>query len=146
LDDTLKLLRQTDITIFSVGAARAIFEYLDARGAYSGAWGGAARTDYYQAENQLRTFAEMTGGRSWFPRFQGEWPGIFADVAASLRNQYSLVYAPKNQKRDGKFRKIKVELVAPDGGPLTVLDEKGKKVKVVIYAREGYLVPRSVGD
>jgi VWFA-related protein len=146
LDDTLKLLRQTDITFFCVGLGRDYFEYLDARGAYSGAWGGAARSNYYQAENQLRAFAEITGGRSWFPRFQGEWPGIFQDVAASLRNQYNLIYTPKNRARDGKFRKIKVELVAPDGRPLTFVDEKGKKVKVVVYAREGYLVPKSAGD
>jgi VWFA-related protein len=146
LDDTIKLLRQTDITIFSVGVGRDFFEWLDARGAFSGAWGGAARMNFYQAENQLRAFAEMTGGRSWFPRFEGEWPGIFQDVAASLRNQYSLAYTPSKRVADGKFRKIKVELVAPNGGPLTVLDEKGKKVKIVIYAREGYIAPKSVGD
>jgi VWFA-related protein len=146
LDDTLKLLKQTDVTIFSVGSARALFEWLDARGYYGGAWGAADRMQYYQAENHLRSFAEMTGGRSWFPRFQGEWPGIFQDVAGSLRNQYSIIYSPKNRARDGKFRKIKVELVAPDGRPLTFVDEKGKKMKIVVYAREGYLAPKAVGD
>jgi len=49
------------------------------------------------------------------------------DVAASLRNQYSMTYSPSNSTLDGKYRKIKVELVAPDGGPLTVLDQKGKR-------------------
>jgi hypothetical protein len=40
-----------------------------------------------------------------------------------------------------------VELVAPDGTPLIVLDQKGKKQKVVVYAREGYQPPKgSVGD
>jgi len=28
---------------------------------------------------------------------------------------------------------VKVELVAPDGGPLDVKDQKGKKQKVVVY-------------
>jgi hypothetical protein len=64
-------------------------------------------------------------------------------VAASLRNQYSLGYSPGNRVRDGKLRKIKVQLVDANGAPLVVLDQKGKKVKYVIYAREGYLAPKS---
>ena len=88
----------------------------------------------------------MTGGRSWLPRFDGEIPSIMQEVAASLRNQYSLAYSPTNETLDGKYRKIKVDLVAPDGGPLTVLNEKGKKVKFVVYARQGYTAPKSNVD
>jgi VWFA-related protein len=142
LDDTLKLLRQTDITIFSVGVGRELFEWLDARGGFSGAWGGVGRTGYYQAENQMRAFAEMTGGRAWFPRFMGEWPGIFQDVAASLRNQYTLGYTPANRMADGKYRKIKVQLVGPDGSPLKVIDQNNKQIKYVVYARQGYIAPK----
>jgi VWFA-related protein len=143
LDQVIKRLRQSDVTIFAVGVARDFFDYYDARGYY----GGAARVGYYQAENQLRAFANITGGRAWFPHFDGELPGIFREVAASLRNQYSLGYTPSNKSRDGKFRKIKVELVAPDGSPLIVQDQKGKKLKYVVYAREGYLAPKGgVGD
>lgn len=136
LDQALKRLRQSDVTIFAVGVGRDFFEY------YENAYSGASRVTYYQAENQLRSFAQMTGGRAWFPRFDGELPGIFREVAASLRNQYSLVYSPSNRARDGKFRKIKVELVGPDGSPLIVVDQKGKKVKYVVYAREGYAAPK----
>jgi VWFA-related protein len=138
LDQTLKELKQTDVTIFSVGVGKGIVDYWDAHGYIS----GTGRLTFYQAENQLRTFAEMTGGRSWFPQFDGEIPGIFQDVVASLRNQYSLAYSPTNRARDGKFRKIKVELVAPDGGPLTVLDQKKKKQKTVLYHRQGYIAPK----
>ena len=143
LDNALKTLRQSDVTIFAVGVGKDYFEYNDARGGY----GGAARVGYYQAENQLNSFARMTGGRAWFPRFDGELPGIFREVAASLRNQYSLGYVPTNQKRDGKYRKIKIELVNNDGTPINIQDEKGKKVKYVVYAREGYTAPKgSIGD
>ena len=85
----------------------------------------------------------MTGGRTWFPRFDGEIPGIMADVAGSLRNEYSLGYISTNPNHDGKYRKIKVELVAPDGGPLTVIDQKGKKRKFQVYARQGYTAPNT---
>jgi hypothetical protein len=40
-----------------------------------------------------------------------------------------------------------VELVAPDGGPLTIQDQKGKKMKYQVYAREGYQASKpGVGD
>jgi hypothetical protein len=98
--------------------------------------------DYLQAENQFKTFAKETGGYAWFPRFEGEMPDIFRAVAAFLRNQYSLSYSPSNRTRDGKFRKVKIELVAPDGSPLLMTDQKGKKQKYVVYSREGYNAPK----
>src|SRR5258708_31063139 len=94
--------------------------------------------DFLQAENQLKTFSQMTGGFALFPQFDGEIPGIMREVAAFLRHQYSISYTPSNQNQDGKFRKIKVELVAPDGGPLVVNDQKGNKQKIVVNTREGY--------
>jgi hypothetical protein len=63
-----------------------------------------------------------------------------------LRNQYSISYSPTNRARDGKFRKVKIDLVAPDGGPLTVTDQKGKKQKYQVYAREGYSAPQGAVD
>ena len=66
-----------------------------------------------------------------------------SDVAASLRNQFSLAYTPSNTTPDGKYRKIKVELVDRDGKPLIVLDSKGKKVNYRIFARQGYQAPSS---
>lgn len=138
LDDTLKKLKQTDVTIFSVGVARDFWEYFDNRGSL----GAVSRMNFLQAENQLSAFARMTGGRSWHPRFSGELPGIFEDVAAALRNQYRLGYVPSTYKRDGKFRRIKVELVNEQGTPLEFRDQKNKKVKMVVYAREGYQTPK----
>lgn len=141
LDQTLKEVKKTDVTIFSVGVGKNIVEMWDARGMI----GPTARLTFYQAENQLRAFAELTGGRAWFPQLDGEIPGIFQDLVASLRNQYTITYTPSNRTRDGKFRKIKVELVAPDGEPLTVLDQKGKKQKWVVYAKQGYYAPKDSG-
>ncbi len=136
LDDALKACRQTDVTIFSVGVSRDIIERY-----------GWDNVTYLQAQNQLGAFARFTGGRAWFPRFQGELPGIFQEVGSHLRNQYSLGYVPANQKRDGKLRKIKVELVDENGNPLVVIDQNKKKVKYQVYAREGYVVPKAgVGD
>ena len=137
LDQTMKQLRQSDTTIFCVGLG----QFLTTRSNM----GALREMDYLQAENQLKTFAKETGGYAWFPRFEGEMPQIFSAVAGFLRNQYSISYSPSNRTRDGKFRKVKIELVAPDGSPLTVQDQKGKKLKYQVYAREGYNAPKT-GD
>jgi len=143
LDQTLKQLRQTDVTIFAVGVAKPLQNYLELHQRLR----GSTEMTFLQAENQLKTVAQMTGGLAWFPQFEGEIPSDMRTVAEFLRHQYSITYSPTNHAADGKYRKVKVELVAPDGSPLTVLDQKGKKQKVVVYAREGYQAPKGgVGD
>jgi VWFA-related protein len=134
LDQTMKQLRQSDVPIFCVGLG----QFLTTRSNM----GSMRELDYLQAENQLKTFSKETGGYAWFPRFEGEMPEIFRALTAFLRNQYSISYSPSNRARDGKFRKVKLELVAPDGSPLTVQDQKGKKQKYVVYSREGYNAPK----
>ena len=134
-DQILKKVKATqNVTIFPVGVGRAIQERLDA----AGRAGPLKELDWLQAENQMKTFARMTGGQAFLPRFEGELPEIFHDIGNSIRNQYSIAYHPTNAKFDGTYRKLKVELMAPDGGPLKVRDQHGKDVKVNIVAREGY--------
>ena len=41
-------------------------------------------------------------------------------------------------------RKLKVELVAPDGKPLKITNEKGKELKYTVVAREGYTAKHTV--
>src|SRR6266852_6502026 len=88
LDQTMKLLRQTDTTIFCVGLDKPYTNFLDSHGSLG------SHMNYLQGENQLKTFANMTGGYAWFPQFDGEIPGIFQSITAFLRNQYSLSYTP----------------------------------------------------
>jgi len=132
LDQTMKQLRQSDVTIFCVGLDKPYINFLESRGSMG------SHMNYLQGENQMKTIASLTGGYSWFPQFDGELPGIFHDVASFLRHQYSLSYSPTGGGKDSKFHKVKIELVNPDGTPLEVHDQKGKKQKWVVYAREGY--------
>jgi hypothetical protein len=93
----------------------------------------------------MKTFATETGGRAFFPRFEGEMPGIFRMVHESMRQNYTLTYQPSNQTKDGKFRRLKVELVNPETNqPLKVVDEKGKPIKVQLITKAGYKAPREV--
>ena len=141
LDQIIKKVKSTkDVTIYPISIGWQWREMMAARG-YAGS---IAQVDWLQADNQLNTFAHLTGGRAYFPRFQGELPELFHDIAADIRNQYSISYHPTNAKLDGTYRKLKVELQAPDGGPLKVRDQKGKEVKYIVYAREGYTAKHTV--
>lgn len=140
-DKARKGLQTAGVPVYSVGLLQALREIMDARGFL----GPLQRLDFLQADNQLRTFSKETGGQAFFPRFYGEFPAIFQQISQSLRNQYSITYRPSNQARDGKFRKIKVELVSPETNePLRVVDEKKKPIKYQIVAKAGYTAPREV--
>jgi VWFA-related protein len=147
LDKILKKVKATkDVTIYPISVGWVEREWWESHGraAPHGMGIPVGNMDYLQADNEMKTFASLTGGRAYFPRFQGELPGIFADIASDIRNQYSISYHPTNTKLDGTYRKLKVELRAPDGGQLKIRDQKGKDVKVIVYAREGYTAKHQV--
>ena len=140
-DKARKCIQESAVPIYAIGLMQQIRELMDARGYM----GPMARMDFLQADNQMKTFAKESGGQSYFPRFYGEFPMIFRSIADALRNQYTLTYIPSNTTRDGKFRRIKVELVDPStGDALRVVDEKGKPMKYTVLAKAGYTAPREV--
>jgi Ca-activated chloride channel family protein len=140
-DKTRKILQDDGVPIYAIGMMQALRDWYDANGML----GSIARLDFLQADNQMRTFAAETGGQSFFPRFYGEFPGIYQAIQQAMKNQYTIGYAPANKARDGKFRHIKVELVNPaTNEPLRVTDQKGKPIKYKIIAKNGYTAPREV--
>ena len=124
----LKRVKATDAIIYCLGIGQ--------RGRLSSEhrMGPVNRLTYLQADNQLKTFAKVTGGKAWFPRWQADHPAILQQVGIELRNQYSLGYVSTNAERNGKFRKIKVEIV----------DQNGNRVKKVkARTRAGYHAVKS---
>lgn len=135
-DQILKKVKNTpDVTIFAIstgGALRAMTEG-------SGGIGGQMRDiDYLQADNEMRTFAKVTGGAWYSPRFEAEFPDVFADINKNIRSKYELVYHPTNPKQDGTYRKLRVELVDDEGKPLRFQDQKHHPLKYDVIARDGY--------
>lgn len=65
----------------------------------------------------LERLAEESGGRSYRVRKLEELPDLAAAISEDLHSEYVLGYAPSNRPRDGKYRKLKVELVQPSGSP-----------------------------
>jgi len=145
LDQILKKVKSTkDVTIYPISVGFTAREYCEVHHCRTRGFIPVTNMDYLQADNEVKTFASLTGGRAYFPRFQGELPEDFQQIATDIRNQYSISYHPTNAKLDGTYRKLKVELQAPDGGPLKVRDQKGKDVKYIVYAREGYTAKHTV--
>ncbi len=143
---TKKIESTHDVTIFPVSVgwiARQRYESAG-RAAPHGLGIPISQIDYLQADNEMQTFARLTGGRFYQPRFEAEYPEIFHDIIGDIRNQYEIAFHPTNPKLDGSFRKLKVEVVAPDGGALRVRDQKGKDVKYQVIAREGYTAKHTV--
>ncbi|MGA9812436.1 MAG: VWA domain-containing protein, partial [Terriglobales bacterium] len=108
LDQIMKKIKTThDVTIFPISVGFAVRNYCEAhRCGYTHGMGiPVGEMDYLQGDNEMRTFASLTGGRAYFPRFQAELPEIFHDVIGDIRNQYNLAYHPTNPKLDGTYRK-----------------------------------------
>jgi VWFA-related protein len=142
LDKILQKVKNTpDVTIFAVstgGAARAMSEGGPGMGQQM------RDLDYLQADNQMKTFAKMTGGMWFEPRFVAEMPDIFSSINSAIRSKYQLIYHPTDPKQDGTYRKLRVELVDDEGQPLRMQDEKHKPLKYDIIARDGYRARQEV--
>jgi Ca-activated chloride channel family protein len=138
-DQTRKKLQEAGVPIYAIGLMQML------RTLYDPYMSATTRMDFLQADNEMNTFARETGGMAFFPKFMGEYPGVFQQIHQALRNQYVLTYTPTNKKHDGTFRKLKVQLVNPaTNEPLPVKDEKGKPIKYQIIAKAGYKAPREV--
>jgi VWFA-related protein len=126
----LKIVRQSETVIYPI----SILEFISVR------YGENINTA--QARNALNTIAKYSGGQAYFPRFEQALPDIYNQIAAQLRMQYSLGFIPSQSTEDGKFRKLKIELVDENGNPLQIVDQRGKRVKYKVVARDGYYEPK----
>ena len=143
-----KVKTTKDVTIFPISIGWLMREWCETHG-YTGVCHGMAsygisRIDFLQADNEMQTFARLTGGRFYQPRFQGDLVDTFKDIAQDIRHQYTITYHPTNPKLDGTYRKLKVEVMAENGEPLKIRDQKGKDVKYQVIAREGYTAKHQV--
>ncbi|HEV8129829.1 MAG TPA: VWA domain-containing protein [Acidobacteriota bacterium] len=131
LDHTLKAVKSSSAVIYPISIGGNI------RARYEDRMAAETRLDFYQADAVLKEYAKATGGVSFFPRFQAEYPNIFHDISNMLRSQYRLSYVPTNTAKDGKYRKIRVEAKAD-------IHSDGKTVDLKVRAREGYYAEKTV--
>lgn len=83
---------------------------------------------YELANSEMRNMAKNSGGKVFPVADLSESRAAFGSVAREIGTKYSLGYYSSNEKRDGTYRKIKIEL-------------KGVPPGAQIRAREGYNAP-----
>jgi len=66
-----------------------------------------------RGEAMLRRIADQTGGRAFFPPGEADIAGIAGNVSADAHSRYLITYTPENQRADGVWRQIAVEV--PNG-------------------------------
>ena len=98
------LVREADVQVFGIG----IYEPFGSRG---------RTAEELAGPSLLSDIAEQTGGRAYPVENLNDLPDIAAKIGIELRNQYVLGYSPRNQERDGKYRRVKVRVVQPRGLP-----------------------------
>ena len=80
-----------------------------------------------KGEALLKSFAEATGGRAFFPYRESELPIIHDRVAADVATRYLLTYTPTNQRVDGSFRAVRL-----------VTNDK----TLIVRTKPGYFAPK----
>jgi VWFA-related protein len=75
-----------------------------------------------------KQMTEETGGRMIVANNEKHLAEAFDQISEELRSQYTIGYYPTNTNRDGKFRKIKVDMTNHD---------------LHVLARKGYYAPKS---
>jgi Ca-activated chloride channel family protein len=66
-----------------------------------------------RARSFLNSLAALSGGRVFQPTASRELAGIYQSILDELGTQYVLGYTSDNRARDGKFRRITVEVKRP---------------------------------
>jgi Ca-activated chloride channel homolog len=81
-----------------------------------------------RGDKVLERFADMTGGRVFFPYKLQDVADAFTGIQEELRSQYAVAYKPQDFEADGKFRAVSIEPTR----------NKGLKIR----SRRGYYAPK----
>ncbi len=102
-DEVLDLAKRSETSIYTIAL----------RGADVQAKG------FREAEFVMRTLAQETGGRAFFPAKIDDLDGVYKQIADELASQYTLGYTSANPRRDGAWRRIVVQVSRPNITPRT---------------------------
>ncbi len=114
-DDVLDEARRSAVAAYTITVRRAEV-------------GTTGNSPLSNSEFSMKSLAQETGARAFFPTDIGELKGVYGSIAQELASQYALAYTPKVAWTDGGFRKIQVQVTdRPD---------------VRTRTRAGYVSPR----
>lgn len=107
-DDAVQAAQKSEAVIYAIGVGDEFYGGVD--------------------QGVMKKISERTGGRAFFPRDEAELRKAFTQIQIELRSQYLIAYEPSNQKRDGSYRKIQIQIV----------NSELNKQKVTLTHRQGY--------
>ena len=108
LDDAVQAALRSEAVVYAIGIGDNFYDGVD--------------------KGVLNKISERTGGRAFFPRDESELRKAFTQIQIEMRSQYLIAYEPSNQKRDGSYRKIEIQVVNPELA----------KQKTTLTHRQGY--------
>lgn len=108
MDEAVQAAIKSEAVIYAIGIGDNFYEGVD--------------------KGVLNKITERTGGRAFFPNDESELRKAFTQIQIEMRSQYLIAYEPTNQKRDGTYRKIEIQVSNPDL----------QKQKVSVTHRQGY--------
>jgi Ca-activated chloride channel homolog len=93
LSDVLEAVKRGDVIIHAVG----LFD------------------EYDKDRNPgvLSQLSKASGGVAYFPKEVGDATSVLQAVSRDIRSQYTIGYVPKNERQDGTYRAIRVDVVSP---------------------------------
>jgi VWFA-related protein len=135
-------LRADDAVIFAVGLGGSLRGDAPAKPAKkTKKHGPATPADsgqtpaFANADKALRSLAQITGGRVYFPQTPEDFAPAYREIAAAVRHQYLVGIAPDH---DGAFHRLSIKVADPPGQKAKPSD---KTPEYRASYREGYLAP-----
>jgi Ca-activated chloride channel family protein len=95
LGELLRLVRSSAVTIYPI--------------AFDGDFPRSSH-NAIRSRGFLNELAELTGGQVFRPAASRDLAGIYDKILHELSGQYVLGFVPDNAQRDGKYRKLKVQV------------------------------------
>jgi Ca-activated chloride channel homolog len=116
LTELLRLVRSSAVTIYPI--------------AFTGGL-PTGSSSAIRSRGFLNEIADLTGGQVFRPSASRDLAGIYEKILQELSGQYVLGFVPDNPRRDGRYRKLKVQV---------------KREGLRVRHREGYVRADGLGD
>jgi Ca-activated chloride channel family protein len=122
--EVMEAIKENEVQVYLVGF---IDEDMDEKSLFG-------KSPAKKAKDLLSRLADDSGGRAYFPKDISEIPAIAAQIGKDLRTQYVVTYYPSNDKRDGTFRTVQVNV-----------NSQGSR-KLIARTRRGYYARNEKGQ
>lgn len=106
--ELIDLLKTSDVTVYAIGELEH-----------------QSPSSRNEQRMLLQQIADTTGGRAFFPASVKELDGVYEQVVAEIRAQYTFGYVSTNERTDGAWRKVEIRIAGTDHRGLRLRSRKG---------------------